>query len=75
MYSPVHFFQETQSQTISHPVMKIKLQSIKKQPTLLYSSVTHFHLHIWFGTMGTTLLQKALQMEELRFPEQSKKSF
>ena len=75
MYCPVHFFQETQSQTISHPVMKIKLQSIRKQPTLLYSSVTHFYLHIWFGAMGTTLLQKALQMEELRFAEQAKKSF
>lgn len=73
MYFPVHFFQETQSQTISHPVMKIKLQSIKKQPTLLYSSVTHFHSHLVWGNGNH--LQKALQTEELRFAEQAKNSF
>lgn len=48
MYFPVHFFQEIQSQTISHPVLKIKLQTIKNQPTPLCGSVAHSPLHTWF---------------------------
>ena len=74
-YFPVHFFQETQSQTISHPVLKIKSQTIKNQPTLLYRSVTHFHLHIWFWALGTLSYRNRYRWKRLGFQSNSRSLF